>query len=156
MERVQAVHLSRSPRGTVYRPSPAQPTTHLPILRPCASSSMSGASQCSCSWVARERVLFIGTQFSILYTSMYSPAEAASCGDFSRQGFPGQLTSNWSAYLKRRPSVRRLFVFFGLMFGLVRLTREESFVFWSKATRSQSMHAFASPPPFLQLGCPAI
>jgi hypothetical protein len=25
-----------------------------------------------------ERVLFIGTQFSILYTSMYSPAEAAS------------------------------------------------------------------------------
>ena len=26
----------------------------------------------------RERVLFIGTQFSILYTSMYSPAEAAS------------------------------------------------------------------------------
>ena len=25
----------------------------------------------------RERVLFIGTQFSILYTSMYSPAEAA-------------------------------------------------------------------------------
>jgi hypothetical protein len=24
----------------------------------------------------RERVLFIGTQFSILYTSMYSPAEA--------------------------------------------------------------------------------
>jgi hypothetical protein len=29
----------------------------------------------SCS---RERVLFIGTQFSILYTSMYSPAEAAT------------------------------------------------------------------------------
>jgi len=27
---------------------------------------------------ARERVLFIGTQFSILYTSMYSPAEAAT------------------------------------------------------------------------------
>jgi hypothetical protein len=26
----------------------------------------------------RERVLFIGTQFSILYTSMYSPAGAAS------------------------------------------------------------------------------
>ena len=26
----------------------------------------------------RERVLFIGTQFSILYTSMYSPAEAAT------------------------------------------------------------------------------
>jgi hypothetical protein len=25
----------------------------------------------------RESVLFIGTQFSILYTSMYSPAEAA-------------------------------------------------------------------------------
>jgi hypothetical protein len=25
-----------------------------------------------------ERVLFIGTQFSILYTSMYSPAEAAT------------------------------------------------------------------------------
>jgi hypothetical protein len=24
-------------------------------------------------------VLFIGTQFSILYTSMYSPAEAATC-----------------------------------------------------------------------------
>ena len=27
---------------------------------------------------AGERVLFIGTQFSILYTSMYSPAEAAT------------------------------------------------------------------------------
>jgi hypothetical protein len=27
---------------------------------------------------ARERVLFIGTQFSILYTSIYSPAEAAT------------------------------------------------------------------------------
>jgi hypothetical protein len=26
----------------------------------------------------RECVLFIGTQFSILYTSMYSPAEAAT------------------------------------------------------------------------------
>jgi hypothetical protein len=26
----------------------------------------------------RERVLFTGTQFSILYTSMYSPAEAAT------------------------------------------------------------------------------
>ena len=26
----------------------------------------------------RERVLFIGTQFSILYTFMYSPAEAAT------------------------------------------------------------------------------
>jgi hypothetical protein len=26
----------------------------------------------------RERLLFIGTQFSILYTSMYSPAEAAT------------------------------------------------------------------------------
>ena len=25
-----------------------------------------------------ERVLFIGTQFSLLYTSMYSPAEAAT------------------------------------------------------------------------------
>jgi hypothetical protein len=29
----------------------------------------------------RERVLFIGTQFSILYTSMYSPAEAATAFD---------------------------------------------------------------------------
>ena len=29
-------------------------------------------------WPQRERVLFIGTQFSILYTSMYSPAEAAT------------------------------------------------------------------------------
>jgi hypothetical protein len=28
--------------------------------------------------LSRERVLFIGTQFSILYTSMYSPAEAAT------------------------------------------------------------------------------
>jgi hypothetical protein len=30
------------------------------------------------NYVRRERVLFIGTQFSILYTSMYSPAEAAT------------------------------------------------------------------------------
>jgi hypothetical protein len=29
-------------------------------------------------WQFRESVLFIGTQFSILYTSMYSPAEAAT------------------------------------------------------------------------------
>jgi hypothetical protein len=28
--------------------------------------------------IDRERELFIGTQFSILYTSMYSPAEAAT------------------------------------------------------------------------------
>ena len=28
-----------------------------------------------------ESVLFIGTQFSILYTSMYSPAEAATPHD---------------------------------------------------------------------------
>jgi len=28
--------------------------------------------------IPRESVLFIGTQFSILYTSMYSPAEAAT------------------------------------------------------------------------------
>ena len=34
---------------------------------------------CSKPWVyGRERVLFIGIQFSILYTSMYSPAEAAT------------------------------------------------------------------------------
>jgi hypothetical protein len=33
----------------------------------------------------RESVLFIGTQFSILYTFMYSPAEAAgTVGKFSR------------------------------------------------------------------------
>jgi hypothetical protein len=32
-------------------------------------------------WVGvSECVLFIGTQFSILYTSMYSPAEAATLG----------------------------------------------------------------------------
>jgi hypothetical protein len=31
----------------------------------------------------RESVLFIGTQFSILYTSMYSPAEAATLTPFS-------------------------------------------------------------------------
>ena len=31
----------------------------------------------TCGFVMIERVLFIGTQFSILYTSMYSPAGAA-------------------------------------------------------------------------------
>jgi hypothetical protein len=31
----------------------------------------------------RERVLFIGTQFSILYTSMYSPAGAATFASVS-------------------------------------------------------------------------
>jgi hypothetical protein len=31
-------------------------------------------------------VLFIGTQFSILYTSMYSPAEAATLNKYTRQG----------------------------------------------------------------------
>ncbi len=37
----------------------------------CKSVSLSAKRS-----VLRERVLFIGTQFSILYTSMYSPAEA--------------------------------------------------------------------------------
>ena len=32
----------------------------------------------------RESVLFIGTQFSILYTSMYSPAEAATARIMTR------------------------------------------------------------------------
>jgi hypothetical protein len=36
-----------------------------------------GSARGSVHW-GRERVLFIGTQFSILYTSMYSPAEAAT------------------------------------------------------------------------------
>jgi hypothetical protein len=33
--------------------------------------------RCAAHDKLRERVLFIGTQFSILYTSMYSPAGAA-------------------------------------------------------------------------------
>ena len=37
----------------------------------------------------RERVLFIGTQFSILYTSMYSPAEAATLVRMPHVGFDG-------------------------------------------------------------------
>ena len=37
-----------------------------------------GVSQRWFSGHFRGRVLFIGTQFSILYTSMYSPAEAAT------------------------------------------------------------------------------
>jgi len=35
----------------------------------------------------RERVLFIGTQFSILYTSMYSPAKAATPDLLAAPGF---------------------------------------------------------------------
>jgi hypothetical protein len=39
----------------------------------------------------RESVLFIGTQFSILYTSMYSPAEAATVGCCCRVGSAGRI-----------------------------------------------------------------
>jgi hypothetical protein len=45
---------------------------------PRPSRSSSSPRSHSSSRVGRERVLFIGTQFSILYTSMYSPAEAAT------------------------------------------------------------------------------
>jgi hypothetical protein len=49
---------------------PIQPTTKI-----CSSGWGDGGPP---SNVKRESVLFIGTQFSILYTSMYSPAEAAT------------------------------------------------------------------------------
>jgi hypothetical protein len=44
----------------------------------------------------RERVLFIGTQFSILYTFMYSPAEAATqeWKDFKTQPVLVQITAH--------------------------------------------------------------
>ena len=42
--------------------------------------------------VPRESVLFIGTQFSILYTSMYSPAEAAIFGNSGLRGLPTRVT----------------------------------------------------------------
>jgi hypothetical protein len=60
-----------------------------PLRLTCASSGDDSAAAAaaaaadvavsSASFVAsRESVLFIGTQFSILYTSMYSPAKAAT------------------------------------------------------------------------------
>jgi hypothetical protein len=42
------------------------------------TSPLQGYTLISKTLMLRERVLFIGTQFSILYTSMYSPAGAAS------------------------------------------------------------------------------
>ncbi len=60
-------------------------TCTLVLLLPCALLSaahlMSSEDRQTMAKVvveAEERVLFIGTQFSILYTSMYSPAEAAT------------------------------------------------------------------------------
>ena len=50
----------------------------------------------------RERVLFIGTQFSILYTSMYSPAEAATLGVKERE-----QAQKW--YMTTKPSSSRLY-----------------------------------------------
>jgi hypothetical protein len=48
-----------------------------PVIRP-AFPAASVARWKMRSTVLRERVLFIGTQFSIRYTSMYSPAEATA------------------------------------------------------------------------------
>ena len=51
------------------------------ILAHCQQQSLAGLRREPTRAAAlrnRERVLFIGTQFSILYTSMYSPAGAAS------------------------------------------------------------------------------
>jgi len=54
----------------------------------------------------REKVLFIGTQFSILYTFMYSPAEAATHP--SRNGHHSSYTSTGKSYYvtnkKTRPT----------------------------------------------------
>ena len=52
----------------------------------------------------KERVLFIGTQFSILYTSMYSPAEAATRIEYQYQQRTHSLDMNIE--IRRRP--RRL------------------------------------------------
>jgi hypothetical protein len=50
----------------------------LGCLRDCQSQRAGVGGLRILPVLVRERVLFIGTQFSILYTSMYSPAEAAT------------------------------------------------------------------------------
>jgi len=52
-------------------------------LAACAQRLRPSTSLGTCP--PKERVLFIGTQFSILYTFMYSPAEAASYPEFCRR-----------------------------------------------------------------------
>jgi hypothetical protein len=46
------------------------------LFGPGHPASRGGVFAQFAGWNERESVLFIGTQFSILYTSMYSPAEA--------------------------------------------------------------------------------
>jgi hypothetical protein len=61
----------------------------LAVRRLVPSLPLSGSQPFQTISFHRERVLFIGTQFSILYTSMYSPAEAATFSlslSLSRQG----------------------------------------------------------------------
>ena len=58
---------ARFPRAPTENPARAMPVSLL-RTRPLSDAGV----------LDRERVLFIGTQFSILYTSMYSPAEAAT------------------------------------------------------------------------------
>ena len=57
--------------GTRFRNNPV-------LLKPDGKTITKPFATTTLGLEGRERVLFIGTQFSILYTSMYSPAEAAT------------------------------------------------------------------------------
>jgi hypothetical protein len=56
----------------------SHPTANLSSSAPNTLESLDWAELPLLTPPLRERVLFIGTQFSILYTSIYSPAEAAT------------------------------------------------------------------------------
>jgi len=69
------IDVSKGGRPCEFDPPPEE----TPVLLMRASQYARGEDSLLCGHVLRrERVLFIGTQFSILYTSMYSPAEAAT------------------------------------------------------------------------------
>ena len=97
-----STHTSAGPGGALYRRGVKKdPRTHSPkgrglelvddgtlsrergrldvmgfLEQVCTSCGPQSLSKCRMPGLGeRERVLFIGTQFSILYTSMYSPAE---------------------------------------------------------------------------------
>ena len=75
--------VGNSPGQPPHRNTKSDPQKIKPFAGLCRIAPREDYEQRADPWILRmlkERVLFIGTQFSILYTFMYSPAEAATPG----------------------------------------------------------------------------
>jgi len=73
--------VGNSPGQPPHRNTKSDPQKIKPFAGLCRIAPREDYEQRADPWILRmlkERVLFIGTQFSILYTFMYSPAEAAT------------------------------------------------------------------------------